>query len=154
MIEPAYSALAASLAEALVASGFLQAPAELMVDPASVFTPLGDEETLVLAASLVKLQTNPVRTLLGRAGPRYVVDRQCRLELAVAGPDRLMDGDRLADALAAIAAIPLRYPTLSGAAERVWLGERTDDELPPNGEAVTITFIIRVRSSDPLGLTP
>lgn len=39
-------------------------------------------------------------------------------------------------------------------AERLILGEQTDDELPPNGQTFFITFTIRVRSSDALGRTP
>lgn len=154
MIENAYLALAERLALALVACGFLDAVGELQVDPAAIFTPTGDEEDLLRVASLVQLQTTPVRQILGRASPRYVVDRQCRLELAMAGPARLQNDALFNSALAAVAILPAAAPTLGGTAERLTLGERTDEDLPPNGTAVSLTFTLRVRSSDPLGCTP
>lgn len=154
MIETAYLALADRLALALVASGFLDRVEELEIDPSAIFTPTGDEDDLVRAAALVILKTGPVREILGGAAPRYVVDRQCRLELAVAGPERLKGGVFLQAALAALAIIPAAAPTLGGVAERLSLGDRTDEDLPPNGTALSLTFTIRVRSSDPLGCTP
>lgn len=153
MIEPAYSELASCIADALVASNFLPAAAELKVDPPAPFTPNGDERTLIQAASLVKVQTGSVRQLLGGPAARHVVERQCRLELAIAGPDRLRRENRVEDALLALATLPVRFPTLSGKAERLILGEQTDDELPPNGVSFFLNFTIRVRSGDPLGRT-
>lgn len=154
MIEPAYQELADQLAQALVAVGFIPSGDKLKIDPEAPFTPTGDERTLVCAAALVKLGTAPVRHILGGAAPRYVVERQCRLELAAAGPARLMRSFRVNDVLNAVAAIPGRNPTLSGRAERLILGEQTDDELPPNGVSLFLTFTIRVRSGDALGRTP
>lgn len=154
MIDAAYVALADRLAAALVASGFIASAPDLHIDPSSAFEPGGDEEELVTAAALSQLQTQPVRQMLGRASPRYVVERQCRLELAMAGPERLMNEPLLRAALAAVAIIPATAPTLGGAAERVTLGERADEDLPPNGVAMSLTFSLRVRSSDPLGCTP
>ena len=153
MIEPAYSALADAIAADLVAAEFLPTVGVMEVDPSSPFTPTGDERELVRAAALVKVGTGVVRPLLGRSAPRYVVERQCRLELALAGPARLLR-DEIADkALARLAQLPARLPTLDGAAERLVLGEQTDDELPPNGISLFLTFTIRVRSGDPLGRT-
>lgn len=153
MIEPAYSRLAEVLAQALFVANFLSDPAELKIDPPGAFEPSGDERVLITAASLVKVQTQSVRQMLGRPLPRYVVERQCRLELALAGPSR---GLRLAineDLLAAIATLPGSHPTLDGLAERFVLNDQTDDDLPPNGVTVSINFTIRVRSGDPLGRT-
>ena len=154
MIETAYLALADRLALALVASGFLDRVDDLQIDPSAIFTPTGDEDELVRAAALVILKTESIRPILGGPSPRYVVERQCRLELAIAGPERLNGGGYMQAALSALAIIPSAAPTLGGAAERLSLGDRTDEDLPPNGTALSLTFTIRVRSSDPLGCTP
>lgn len=154
MIETAYLALADRLALSLVASGFLDRVDDLEIDPSSIFTPTGDEDELVRAAALVIVKTQSVRQILGGPAPRYVVERQCRLELAIAGPERLNGGALIQAALAALAIIPAAAPTLGGVAERLTLGDRTDEDLPPNGTALSLTFTIRVRSSDPLGCTP
>jgi hypothetical protein len=153
MIEPAYSALAAAIAADLVAAQFLPAATDLMIDPEAPFSPSGDERVLVRAAALVKVRTGVVRTLLGGAGPRYVIERECRLELALAGPARLLRDDVADATLGLLALLSARLPTLGGAAERLTLGEQTDDELPPNGISLFLTFTIRVRSGDPLGRT-
>ena len=34
------------------------------------------------------------------------------------------------------------------------MGGQSDDELPPNGTALYVTFYLRVRSGDQLGMTP
>lgn len=154
MIEPAYQQLASDVADALLSAGFIDATADLKIDPAAPFTPTGDERSLIKAAALVKLRTNPVRQLIGGPRVRYVVERQCQLELAIAGPERLRRDNRVEDALAALAVLQDANPTLSGTAERLILGEQTDDELPPNGVSFFITFTIRVRSGDALGRTP
>lgn len=154
MIDAAYTALADRLAAALVACEFISQVSELKVDPSAVFEPDGDEETLITVASLSQLQTAPVRTMIGGSSPRYVVERQCRLELAMAGPERLMSEPLIKAALAAVAIIPAAAPTLGGAAERITLGQREDEDLPPNGTALSLTFTLRVRSGDPLGCTP
>lgn len=154
MIEPAYAALADVIASALMAADFIDGAADLKIDPPAPFSPTGDERSLIKAAALVKVQTNPVRRLLGGPAPRYVVQRQCRLELAIAGPDRVRREARIDEALAGLAVLQDQHPTLSGTAERLMLGEQTDDELPPNGVSFFITFTIRVRSGDALGRTP
>lgn len=154
MIEPAYDHLASLIADSLLAAGFIPAVSALKIDPSAPFTPTGDEKTLIQAAALMKVRTGAVRTLLGGAMPRYVVERQCQVELAIAGPDRLRRANRIEDALAELATLQDREPTLGGLAERLILGEQTDDELPPNGQTFFITFTIRVRSSDALGRTP
>lgn len=58
------------------------------------------------------------------------------------------------DTLNAVAVLPGINPTLDGLAERLVLGEQQDEDLEPNGLAVMLDFIIRVRSGDPLGRTP
>lgn len=153
MIEPAYNALAAAIAADLVAADFLPTAGVMEVDPSAPFTPAGYERELVRAAALVKVGTGVVRTLLGGERPRYVVERQCRLELALAGPARLLRDAVADEALGRLAQLPARLPTLGGTAERLVLGEQTDDELPPNGVSLFLTFTIRVRSGDPLGRT-
>ncbi|MCA0366806.1 MAG: hypothetical protein LCH57_01925 [Proteobacteria bacterium] len=154
MIEPAYQALASSLRTALLATDFIDSPDDLKVDPSATFSPSGDERVLVTAAALMKVRTASVRQLLGGPRPRHVVERLCQLELAAAGPDRLRRAFRIDDVLEALSAIPNADPTLGGAAERLVLGEQTDDDLPPNGVSFLVTFTIRVRSSDALGRTP
>ena len=155
MIEPAYEALAERLAQALTSAGFLPDVAQLKVDPEAPFAPSGDELSIITAAALVKVRTGSVRQLLGRPeGPRYVVERQCRLELAIAGPNRGLRLQVAPEALAAVAVVPGLDPTLGGVCERLVLGEQTDEELPPNGISVFLTFTLRVRSGDPLGMTP
>ena len=153
MIEPAYAALGARIADALVAAEFLPVATDLQIDPPAPFTPTGDERTLIQAAALVKVQTGSVRQLLGGPAARHVVERQCRLELAIAGPDRLRRESRVEAALLGLATLPNLFPTLSGKAERLILGEQTDDELPPNGVSFFLNFTIRVRSGDSLGRT-
>ncbi len=150
MIEPAYAQLASSLATSLATNGF---SAPLKIDPPAPFTPTGDERHLVFAAALVNVRTQSVRQILGRPIPRHVVERECRLELAVAGPARsqgLVINQMVLDALAVL---PGLDPTLGGKAERCVLTDQTDDELPPNGLSVFLNFLIRVRSGDPLGRT-
>lgn len=154
MIEPAYQQLAASIADALISAGFIGAVGDLKIDPPAPFTPTGDERSLVQAAALVKVRTAPARQLLGGPRVRYVVERQCQLELAIWGPERLRRENRVEDALFVLALLQDNVPTLSGTAERLVLGEQTDDELPPNGVSFLITFTIRVRSGDALGRTP
>ena len=153
MIEPAYERLAELVEEVLIGAGFVTEPGGLKVDPTAAFEPQGDEHQIVTAASLVKVQTQSVRQILGRAAPRHVVERQCRIELAMVGPNkglRLMINDEM---LMALALLPNEHPTLDGLAERLILLDQTDDDLPPNGVSVTLTFTIRVRSGDPLGRT-
>jgi len=154
MIETAYAALAAALSSALIAADFINQIADLKIDPTAAFEPNGDEATLIKHAALLSVRTNIVRTLLGGPKPRYVIERECRLELAACGP--ASDAARKAALIAAqqaVVALAVDRPTLSGAAERLALTEQTTDELPPNGEVVLLTFILRVRSGDPLGLS-
>lgn len=154
MIEVAYQAFADVAAQALMQAGFIGTPAALKIDPPAPFTPTGDEKVLVRAASLVKVRTLPVRQLLGGPQPRFVVERQCRLELALAGPQRLLRETTTDEVLAVLATLPQAYPTLTDTAERFVLVEQTDDELPPNGVSFFITYTVRVRSGDALGRTP
>lgn len=154
-IETAYTALGALLQTTLRATNFLGAEGLLELDPESPFEPSGEETDIIRAAALVKVRTYNPRQTVGRpAGARrYVVERECRLELALAGPNREQRKIIDLDTLSALALLPELDPTLGGAVERFLLGEQTDDELPPNGVATFLTFTLRVRSGDPLGLS-
>jgi hypothetical protein len=152
-IDDAYAAFADALAAALVESGYLADATELQVDPESLIEPTGDETDIVRTAALEKIQTGPVRQILGLPSQRYVVERQCRVELMASGPAR---EDRLevdAAAVAAVAVLPNTLPTLGGACERLLLTGVEDEPVAPNGVAKIFTFTIRVRSGDPLGMT-
>lgn len=152
-IETATEALGMRIDYLLSSSGFLTSGQRLEIDPEAPFEPQGDEEELVTAAALVRLPTNPVRQILGRPEPRYVVERSCRLELALAGPSRFVREAVNHRALSLLAALPAVSPTLDGVTERLLLTDREDDVLPPNGVAIFLTFLLRVRSGDPLGLS-
>lgn len=150
-LETAYSALAQAVAVALVQAGFIAAPEGLKVDPAETLETDPDAQRLETAAGLVRVSTAVARTVLGRGSPRYLVHLTARLELAAVCPSR--DIRRAAIAAAADALAPLTDldPTLSGACERAWISEQSDDAIEPNGEELLITWTLRVRSSDRLG---
>lgn len=152
----AYAVLAERLQERLRDTAFLNHDQRLEVDPEAPFQPEGDETSIVRAAALVHVRTSVVRQILGRPleQRRYVVERECRLELAIAGPSRDVRLAIDSETLTALATFADSDPLLGGAVERITLGEQTEDELPPNGTATFVTFILRVRSGDPLGRTP
>lgn len=152
-IDRAYAALGASLAGVLVGSGLLESVAGLQIDPAHVLEETGEIDGVVRWAALVKLGTQAVRTIMGGPAARYVVEREARLELAVAGPAKDWCADVWAAALPAIAALPTADPTLGATAERFRISGLEDDDFPPNGAKALITFVLRVRSGDQLGLT-
>ena len=154
MIEPAYLRAAELFEQALISAGFITEAGALKIDPTAAFEPSGDERVLITAASLVKVQTQSVRQIIGLPAPRHIVERQCRLELGIAGPRRDMRIAIDSDMLDALALLPNAHPTLDGLAERFTLDDQTDDDMPPNGVSVTLSFTIRVRSGDPLGRTP
>jgi hypothetical protein len=151
-IEIAYAALAQAVQGALVASGF-SATGGLEIDPTGPFQPSGDETQIVTAAALVQIRTEAVTTFLGAPKPRYVVERTVNLELAAAGADEIARLRTVDAALRACAAIALDAPSLGGAAERVMVLGRDDDDLPPNGTKQVLGFILRVRANDPLGMS-
>lgn len=154
-IETAYAAFATALRAALLAAEFIAAEGSLLVDPEYDWSPEGGETDPVSAAALFRLETKPIRPLMGGGAPRYLVERTCQLELASAGP--LPDGQtheaRLAAAVVAAGAIPGSDPTLGQTCERLELTTLADDDLPPNGLRKAMTFTIRLRAGDPLGLT-
>lgn len=152
-VPAAYAALADRLAASLVATAFLGATAQLRLDPESPFEVTGDETSVVAEAALFGVATRVARDILG-VPRRYVVERECRLELGLAGPDRAVRLARMDATLAALAVLPETDRTLGGQCERWDLTASEDDDLPPNGQAVMLTFTLRVRSGDPLGLTP
>jgi hypothetical protein len=157
-IEAAYLAAQTAIAEALVAASFLSDAAQLEVDPTAPFEPDDESDDLNpaefrTAAALLQLDTKPVRTLMGGPVPRYVVERQVRLELASYGGDKDVWGAALLAAETAVAGLPGSNPTLGGSSERFMFVEAVAEPLEPNGDQRFITFAIRVRSSDPLGKT-
>lgn len=153
-IDTAYQAQAGGLATALLGAGFLASTDQLQVDPSSPNAMDGDEASFATAAALVKLTTTSPRAIMGGPTRRYVVERTSRLELGVVGPDAAARAEVLGAALAACAALPEDDPTLGGLVERFFVGDQEDDDLPPNGAKVFLTFTLRLRSGDPLGLTP
>lgn len=154
-VETAYAAFVAAVAAALADPdvGFITAADQLHVDPEAPIELAGDVESVETAASVEKVETRPVRQILGRPEQRWLVERSCRVELQAVGPAR---ADRLqvdARAVAALALLPSSMPTLSGACERLILVGCEDEILPPNGVAKIFAFTLRVRSGDPLGMS-
>lgn len=152
-IDRAYAALAAALTGALVGSGLLESAETFEIDPASPLEATGETDEVTRWAGLVKLPTTVARQMLGSGAGRFVVEMDARLELAVAGPERAWCDQVWAAALPAIAAIPEADPTLGGTAERFWLSGFEPDDFPPNGATALVTFTLRVRSGDRLGLS-
>lgn len=153
-IETAYSAFTDAVAAALVAAGYLTDPAHLAIDPEDLVEPTGAETEVMRAATVEKGETGPVRRILGRAAPRWVVERRCRVELLAYGPAQ---AERLAvdaAAVSALAGLETAAPTLSGQCERLTLVGVEDTPVAPNGVAMAFAFTLRVRSGDPLGTTP
>lgn len=150
-IETAYAAFACAVTQALVAGSFVLDDAAVRVDPEAASEPDGDETDIVTFATIEKGVTRPVRQILGRSEQRWVVERECRVELLSAGParDRRLEID--AGAVAVLARLPTVLPTLDGECERLLLTGVEDEIVPPNGVAKVFTFILRVRSGDPLG---
>ena len=154
-IETAYAAFATALRACMTAGGFLSNGALMLVDPEYDWEPEGGETEPVSAAALFRLETKPIRPLMGGGAPRYLVERTCQLVVASAGP--LAEGQtheaRLTAVVDAAAAIPGSDPTLGQTCERLTLVELADDELAPNGARKAVTFTIRLRAGDPLGRT-
>lgn len=157
-IEDAYLALSERLADHLVAAGFVPTADRLLIDPEARWEPEGAETEVQTAAALFQLRTAPVRQLMG-AGPdrpRWVVERDARLELSATGAVPEGDpthGQRILTVLALVAGLPASDPTLGQQCERLELTVAEDNDVPTIGRASGITFTLRVRSSDPLGLT-
>lgn len=150
-IETAYAALTDRIASALVAAEYLTAADQLKIDPEDLEEPTGDETDVQRVATVEKEETRPLRPILGRPAPRWVVERRVRVELLAFGPAR---GRRLeidAAAVAALASLGVADPTLEGACERCDLVALDDGVTPPNGVTKTFTYALRVRSGDPLG---
>lgn len=152
-IETAYAAFAEAVGDALVEAGYLSAAADLQIDPEALVEPTGEETSVQRSATLEKIQTGPVRQILGRPERRWVVERSCRVELMAAGPARVTRLEIDAAAVSALATLANDLPTLSGACERLTLTGVEDEPVPPNGVSKIFTFTLRVRSGDPLGTT-
>lgn len=153
-IAAAYSAFATAVATALVGAGYLAQTSALEVDPEDLVEPSGSETETLRAATLENAGTQPVRQILGRPEQRFVVERTCRVELLQYGPARQTRREVDAAAVAAMARIAVDLPTLSGACERLILDSSEETPVDPNGVAHAFTFRLRVRSGDPLGVTP
>lgn len=158
-IEAAYAAAQTAVAAALVAAGFLQDPTQLEVEPVAPFEPVDDSDTenpaeFRTAAAMMQEDTKPIRTFMGGPAPRFCVERQIRLELASYGADKARWTAVLEAAVAAVSSLTATNPSLDGSAERFLFVEAVPQPLEPNGDQRFITFAIRVRSGDPLGMTP
>lgn len=154
-IEAAYTALAEALEAALVDAGLI-GEGRLERDPTAMWDPEGEEGATQSAAALFKLETKPVRDLMGGGVRRFVVERECRLELASWGP--VDDGEdtheaRLDAAIDAVAPLPETDPTLGQTCERLELTDSADEEFWPSGLKRMVTFTIRLRAGDRLGRT-
>jgi hypothetical protein len=149
-----FAMLGSIVSDTLTDTGFIPDAAGVAIDDPDAVGPNGDEEVFLTWAALTRGETRTVRTILGRPKPRYVVEHRASLEMAWAGPDRQSGAEKLAQALAAIAALPGDNPTLSDTAERFFIEEGSEEGLSPNGWRTTLTCAFRIRSSDPLGLTP
>ena len=148
----AYQALAAALAASLVAAGVLTTPDAFEVDPVNGVEPSETPDAISAVAGLIGLETSSEIRFLG-SPRRYIVERQARLELAVAGPTAASRAAVLTLALTAVAAIPEADPSLGGRCERLELLSLEDEDWPPSGQKILITFLLRVRSADALGMT-
>lgn len=150
----AYRALAQAFADRLVAVAFLADADKLAVDPASPVETSGEPDEVLTAAELVELETAPApRRRIGGATHRWIVERQVQLALACASPDAAWRESTFDAALTTCAALPAEDPTLGGRCERLELLASDPDDFPPNGVKTLLTFVLRVRSGDPLGLT-
>ena len=152
-IDRAYAALAAALTGALVGSGLLESAEKFEIDPASPMEPTGEADEVFRWAGLVRLPTTVQRQMLGSGAGRFVVEMDARLELAVAGPEKAWRDQVWAAALPALSNLPEADPTLGGTAERFWISAFEPDDFPPNGAQALVTFTLRVRSGDRLGLS-
>lgn len=153
-VDTGFAALALAVSAALVDAGFIPIASALAIDDPDAVGPTGQEETFLTWAALTRGETRTVRTILGRPAPRYVVEHRASLELAWAGPDQAAGKAALASALPAVALLTVDTPTLNGFVERFFLEEGSEEQLAPNGWQITLTCAFRIRSSDPLGLTP
>lgn len=154
-IETAYAAFTAAVGAALAHEdvGFIATAAALQVDPEAPIEAGGDPDAFETAASVEKIQTGPTRQKLGLPQQRFVVERQCRVELQAAGPSRSERLAALELATSALAILPNSNPTLGGACERLTLTGGEDSVFEPNGSGNILAFTIRIRSGDALGTT-
>lgn len=153
-IEDAYSALCFSIASALQSSGFVADADTIKIDPPEDLEPEGDASDLLTAAAIVQGDTKPVQTFMGGPAPRYVVEREVNVELAAIGPKELDRKQAMTSAVTALCEIPGADATLGSAAEGCEITDQASGDLPPNGLKRIVTFVLRVRAGDPLGLTP
>ncbi len=148
----AYQALARSLRDALLAAGVLASPTAFEVDPLTGVEPSETSDTISAVAGLIGLETTSEIRFLG-SPRRYVVERLARLELAISGPSPEARLAVVTRAMASAAMLTERDPTLGGLCERLEIPSLEDEDWPPNGQKILITFLLRVRSGDALGMT-
>lgn len=154
-IEVAYAAFGDQLAAALVAAEFLTATDLFKVDPAEPIEVDGDA-TGWTAATMLNMGTVPARTLIGGGAPRFVVERQVRVEIAATAQDKTaLDAKIAAGSSAVVAFVGVGADlTLGGRLERLTVTSAEVEDLAPMGQKLFITFALRLRAGDPLGLTP
>jgi len=148
----AYQALGRNLRGALLSAGVLAHPDAFEVDPVTGVEPSETSATISAVAGLIGLETVPDLRFLG-SPRRYVVERQARLELAISGPTPEARAAVITRAVTSAATLPERDPTLGGLCERLEIQSLEDEDWPPNGQKILITFLLRVRSADALGMT-
>ena len=150
-IEAAYSAFCAAAAAALVSCGFVADAGAVPIDPPEDLEPFGGADALLTCAVIVQGDTKPVRSFLGGPAPRYAVERDVTVELAAAAPDKTARQAAIAAAVTALCRLPA---AIEGAAEACEITDLESGDLPPDGLKRNVTFVLRVRAGDPLGLTP
>lgn len=154
-MEAAYQGFADLVGAALETAGFLSSASLLVRDPAEPVEPDGDA-TAWAAAVLLNLGTSPVRTLVGGGSPKFVVERQVRVELAAMAQDQAAVDAMIADGSSAVVSLIAAGAdlTLGGLVERVAVLGAEVEDLPPLGQKLFLSFVLRLRAGDPLGLTP
>jgi hypothetical protein len=154
-MEAAYHGFASLVGAALETSGFLSSADLLVRDPAEPVEPDGDA-TAWAAAVILNLGTAPVRTLVGGGSPTFVVERQVRIELAAVAQDQAALDAKIADGSSAMISFVGAGAdlTLGGLVERIAVQGAEIEDLPPLGQKLFLSFVLRIRAGDALGLTP
>ncbi len=154
-MEAAYSGFAALVAAALVDSGFLSSAELLRVDPASPIE-IDEDAAGFRAAVVLNLGTAGVRPLMGSGSVRWIVERQVRVELAVNDPSGAGLAAMLEAGSNAIAGLIGAGAdlTLGGLVERLAVTSSEVEDLPPSGQKIFFSFVLRLSAGDPVGLTP
>lgn len=153
-IEDAYAALCTVIATALLGAEFVADAGAVAIDPAEVLEPGEGSNLLETSAAIVQGDTKPIRTFIGGPAPRYAVEREVMVELAATGPDKTVRDAAMIAAVTALCSVPGSSSVAGGGAEDCEITDQQAGDLPPNGLKRIVTFALRVRAGDPLGLTP